>query len=480
MHSAVLKFRLSILGAALAVATVPLGAQSVPVDPDAPADTTTAPPLDYDRGVEDEETVSDSPTRAPLGSAQSSQATPATPLVLPEPLPSWTSAGVEQLLTAISDSHAAGLNPRDYAPDALRSALQSGERARIDAQAGMSFRTLAKDLREGRTPPEERLEWYLTDTDTAIPLDSVMRGALESGDIAGTLARLEPQSADYQALKKALAATPADQGARIARLRANLDRWRWMPRTLGDRHIFVNVPAYKLRLMDAGQVKTEHRVIIGKPQTSTPQLSAMVEGVIFNPSWYIPQSILREGLGAQIRSNPAGVRARGYDWTVGEDGTIWARQKPSPKNALGLVKLDMPNKYAIFIHDTPGKHLFEEEVRAFSHGCMRTDRAMFLAGMISGLYGGKKPEEIGDIVRSGETTKIPVDKAFPVYIAYFTAAAGANGKIAFYDDIYGRDVPLLKRFAPSADAARAAVRSESPPASAKQPELTEEEENLLN
>lgn len=469
----------SLIAAALGATLISqsgLYAQSVPVGPDAPADTSSAPPLPYEG-------------QAPVRSPSAEPAAPATAIgppvdiVLPpvEPLPEWTRAQGQALVQALAVSADAGLDPADYGIDALRAALATKKKPDISALANASFLSLARDLRDGRTPKEQRLEWYIVDTDAqSRPAEAALRSAVASGDIAGTLAGLEPDSPDYRALRAALAATPPGDGARVARLRANLDRWRWLPQSLGARHIFVNVPAYKLRLVDAGTVKTEHRVIVGTPKTSTPQLDAMVQGVIFNPSWYLPQSILKEGIGAQIRSNPAAVRARGYDWTKAENGTIYARQLPGPNNALGLVKVDMPNDHAIFIHDTPGKHLFEEEVRAFSHGCMRTDKAMYLAGMLSGYFGGKTPKEIGDIVRSGETTKVPVKEPFPVYIAYFTAAPGADGGIVLYDDIYGRDAPLIKAFAPNAKAAASAGEAAQPGAAVTNPALTKDERDLLN
>ena len=388
--------------------------------------------------------------------------------------PKWTRDLARELLMAINESFSAGLNPSDYQADALAKAIDRNKKAEIDPIARTAFAALVRDLRDGRAPQSARLEWDIKDGDAAArPTEAVMQEALISGDIAGSLAALEPDHPDYMALKAALAATPGNQAERIARLRANLDRWRWLPRSLGTRYILVNVPAYKLKLMDGGALKSEHRIIVGQQKTSTPQLSATVQGVIFNPSWYVPQSIMKEGLGSLIRSNPAGARAKGYDWTV-SGGTIYARQLPGPTNALGYVKLDMPNPHAIFIHDTPAKHLFDREVRTFSHGCIRTDKAMFLAGMLSGYYAGKTPQEIGDIVRSGKTTKIPVREPFPIYIGYFTAAPEADGTVAFHDDIYGRDIPLIALFG-SAAAQKKAV----PATNGTQPVLNSEE-RLLN
>jgi L,D-transpeptidase YcbB len=166
--------------------------------------------------------------------------------------------------------------------------------------------------------------------------------------------------------------------------------------------------------------------------------------VVFNPTWTVPQSIVvGEGLGAQLLRSP---RA-GYKVTKGADGFLTVVQQPGPSNSLGLVKLDMPNRHAIFLHDTPSRHLFANAERAYSHGCIRTERALELGITLAILMAGKTPEESAAISTSGTYTKVPMTKHLPIYITYFTMGRDITGKLSTYKDIYGRDVPVLASFA---------------------------------
>ncbi len=142
-------------------------------------------------------------------------------------------------------------------------------------------------------------------------------------------------------------ATEADP-ARRATLARNMERWRWMPRSLGTRYLLVNAAAFEVALWDKGHKVESWPVVIGKARTPTPVFSTMVTGVIYNPWWNIPKSIVAESVGALTRKNPAEAKRRGYVWS---DGTF--RQRPGRKNALGLMKLVMPNDYTIYLHDTP-------------------------------------------------------------------------------------------------------------------------------
>ncbi|MBN8501464.1 MAG: L,D-transpeptidase family protein, partial [Sphingomonadales bacterium] len=174
----------------------------------------------------------------------------------------------------------------------------------------------------------------------------------------------------------------------------------------------------------------------------------VVEGVVFNPTWTVPQSIVKgEGLGARLYGNPAQAAREGYKVTKAKDGTITVVQQPGPKNALGFVKLDMPNEHAIFIHDTPSRGLFGQAYRALSHGCVRTERAIEL-GLTMGILGaGKTTDEMVAIVKTGKYTRVPMTKTFPIYIMYFTMATDIGGKMGTFKDIYGRDAPVLASFA---------------------------------
>ena len=392
------------------------------------------------------------PSPAPTASATPPATVPVGPEQAPvdEPVLNWTVADARQLLSVIQGIGAEGLIPADYEPDALRAAILGGSGEALNAQASKSLSWLIEDMRDGRTRMDSRVQWFVVDTDLDnSPTSAVMAQALASRDIAGTIQSLAPTAPDYAALKALLAATPKADKAKRALIRVNMDRWRWLPRDLGKFYLLTNVPEFQLRLTVDNTIIRSYRTIVGKPgRTATPQLAEVVEGVVFNPTWTVPQSIVKgEGLGARLLGNPAQAAREGYKVTKLKDGMITVVQQPGPNNALGFMKLDMPNEHAIFLHDTPNRNLFNSTARALSHGCIRTERAMEL-GMTMGILGsGKSTDEMVEIVKSGKYTRVPMTKTFPVYIMYFTMATDINGKMGTFADLYKRDAPVLAAFA---------------------------------
>jgi len=375
----------------------------------------------------------------------------------------WPADRAQALLTVVEGIGAEGLIPADYQPAALRSAIAAGQGAALDTLASQVFSWLVEDLRDGRTPMAARRQWFVVDPDPdVLPTGKVMQEALASGDIAASLASLNPTHPDYQALKEELATTPAAQARQRALIQANMDRWRWLARDLGNQYLLTNVPEFQLRLTVNNRIIRSYKTIVGKPgRTATPQLAETVEGVIFNPTWTVPQSIVRgEGLGNRVLSNPGWARANGYRGSRAENGFVTVVQQPGPGNSLGMMKLDMPNPHAIFLHDTPNRNMFNAENRALSHGCIRTERALELAMTIAILGQGATRDEAVTISQSGEYTRVPVTRSMPVYITYFTMARDIDGAMRSFDDIYGRDAPVLASFAAPRVADRARVTSE--------------------
>lgn len=368
----------------------------------------------------------------------------------------WSLANAEKLAAAIAGIGAHGLDPADYDEAGLREAMLAGPGEALDRVASRAFAWLVEDMRDGRTPMDARRQWFVVDPDPdRYRTGEVMKAALASGDIAGALADLAPLHPDYARLKAELAATPADQKSRRKLIRANMDRWRWLARDLGNQYLMTNVPEFQLRLTVNDKILRTYKTIVGKPgRTATPQLAETVEGVIFNPNWTVPQSIVKgEGLGARVLNNPGWARANGYKgWRDEETGFVTVVQQPGPGNSLGLMKLDMPNPHAIFLHDTPARHLFDNANRALSHGCIRTERATELAITLAILAQTPKTdeermaaaEEAVAILKSGEYTKVPFATGqMPVYITYFTMGTDIDGEMRTFKDIYGRDAPVL-------------------------------------
>ncbi len=382
--------------------------------------------------------------------------------VKPAPLvQEWTVTQAQALVEVIQGIGAEGLEPKDYDLQALQTAIKSGPSEELDQIASRSFVWLVEDLRDGRTPMDARKQWFVVDPDRdRFRSSDLMTQALADGDITGTLAQLDPTHPDYARLREELAQTKDPERRKL--IRANMDRWRWLARDLGKQYLITNVPEYQLRLTVNDRIISTYRTIVGKPgRTATPQLAEIVEGVIFNPTWTVPQSIVKgEGLGAKVLANPEWAKTIGYKAVKGANGYVSVVQQPGPTNSLGRVKLDMPNPHAIFLHDTPSRNLFNLDNRALSHGCIRTERALELAITMAILGKGATKEETVEIATSGEYTRVPIQREMPVYITYFTMATDIDGELATFKDIYDRDAPVLASLDKPRVANRASQSSE--------------------
>jgi L,D-transpeptidase YcbB len=392
-------------------------------------------------------------------------AVPPAPIPPPAPLIAhWTLPDAKALLAVIERVAERGLLPADYEPDALQVAVAGKEGLALDEVATRAFVKLASDLRDGRTPQKARIQWLVRDTDAVnYPMDALLQKAVMSHDIDGTLASIEPEDPDYAKLKLALASTKDAATQRV--IRTNMDRWRWLPRTLGAKHVIANVPEYMLRVVTYGKIVAAYRIIIGKMDTQTPNLMVPATGIVVHPPWTIPHSLIVQEVGPMIARSPAAARARGYTWT-GSGPTLSVVQQPGPNAALGFMKIDMPNPDAIFIHDTPNRTLFARYPRAFSHGCLRTDRALELGILLGILQTGAEAQDLATLIKKGKTQRVPFKESIPVVIGYFTMATGEDGKLHSFPDVYGRDVAVASSFdKPRVDTVAPAVPAPaSPPA----------------
>ena len=374
----------------------------------------------------------------------------------------WTRASADALLTYVEAIASHGLDQADYAPAELRRALAAGDTAATEDHATRIFGLVARDLAEGHVRPGRRGRSFIA-SDPLQPerVARLIDDAIATRDVAGVLDRLAPQVGQYRMLRAALAALPSGRDEDRHRIELSLERWRWLPRDLGERYLLVNIPEYRLRLMQGDAELASHRVIVGAARTPTPQFSTMVTGIVFNPPWHVPQSIVADSVGRLIRSSPATARARGYTWTS-SGGRLQVTQQPGPNNALGQMKLDMPNPLAIYVHDTPGKGLFEENVRAFSHGCIRTERPLELAAALlnAALWDRQR---IDGVIAAGKTTTVPLARPLPLYATYMTAVADADGAVRYLEDPYSLDAALLAQLHDGREQASTEERSRSRP-----------------
>jgi murein L,D-transpeptidase YcbB/YkuD len=234
---------------------------------------------------------------------------------------------------------------------------------------------------------------------------------------------------------------PMPTAKKIDTIIANMERWRWLPRNLGKNYVMVNIPDYTLKVVKDGEVVWHTKIVAGKPQTPTPLLTASMESVVLNPSWYVPQSIIQNELLPLYDSDPHIFERMGLEVRRGADGHINVVQPPGNANALGHIKFNFPNKFQVYLHDTPEKRLFSYDRRAFSHGCMRVENptkfgeivlAMAMSGptpdahTLSGMYGQDE--------KQFKLMSRPM-----VHLTYQTAYVDDAGKLVIRDDLYGFD-----------------------------------------
>jgi murein L,D-transpeptidase YcbB/YkuD len=249
---------------------------------------------------------------------------------------------------------------------------------------------------------------------------------------------------------------------RAGQIAANMERFRWLPRTLGSRYILVNVPAFRLEAFDGGKKVLEMKVIVGAEyqDRATPVFSDSMEYVVFRPYWLVTDSIAAREVFPKAEADPGYLAEHNYE-LYQQDGKTRVRQKPGPENSLGLVKFIFPNDFAIYLHDTPEDDLFNKDVRAFSHGCIRVEKPEELANYV---LGWPIPRIRQAMQRGKDDDRVSLPHRLPVYIAYFTAYF-RDGKPYFGSDLYQRDDELIHAVAngalPSAQTLKAlqALRS---------------------
>lgn len=225
---------------------------------------------------------------------------------------------------------------------------------------------------------------------------------------------------------------------RIAALRLNLDRWRWLPNELGEMFILVNVAGFELELVEDGRAIESMNVVVGATANRTPIFQDTLEHIVVNPYWNVPRSIAEEEIMPIAERDPTYLARNNYEM-VREGSSYRIRQRPGRGNALGNVKFLFPNDMNIYLHDTPADHLFTQRSRAFSHGCIRVERPDDLARTLLAALTDRDPSYYDELRRADGEQWVPLDRKIPVYISYFTAWVDEDGTTRFHEDIYERD-----------------------------------------
>jgi murein L,D-transpeptidase YcbB/YkuD len=254
---------------------------------------------------------------------------------------------------------------------------------------------------------------------------------------------------------------PAER--RVEQLELNLERWRWLPKDLGRRHIIVNIAAYELEVVDGDSVVLSMRVVVGRPYDRTPVLSDTMRYLVLNPYWHVPRNIAVDELLPKVRRDPSYLGrykmrlfpSSGSDAREVDPATVnWSaitpahfpfllRQDPGPRNSLGRIKFMFLNKYHVYLHDTPARPLFEEAQRDFSHGCIRIQHPIELAVYLLRHDPRWDRDALLRALDDAVDRTVPLPEPMPIHLLYWTAWADGDGTIQFRRDIHGRDAPLL-------------------------------------
>lgn len=223
---------------------------------------------------------------------------------------------------------------------------------------------------------------------------------------------------------------------RIKTIIVNMERCRWISPdiTRAKEFISVNIPSYNLLYIKDGKTELISRVVVGKELNKTVVFSGQMSYIAFSPYWNIPKSITDKEIKPAIEKNPNYLAEHNMEW----NGNM-IRQKPGPNNSLGKVKFMFPNSNNIYLHDTPAKSLFNRDSRAFSHGCIRVEKARELALAILKDDKNWNTQKIDAAMNANKEQSYTLKSKIPVYIGYFTAWADENGNVSFYEDIYKRD-----------------------------------------
>ena len=391
-------------------------------------------------------------------------------------LPAWVdgdnaSPRLDALVDALAHAEDHGLDPARYGADRFQQIVAqakqnenrygSGRVLEIDARLTYTYLQYAADLL-GWSGNPKAIDTNWVRADNKADLAGQLAKATSSHQVRETLEELAPTHPQYKGLQAALARERQSPTGHLDQIRMNLVRWRWMPRELGDRYVFVNVPAYQMQVMDGGKPVLAMRVIVGDPEHQTPLFSDEMTTIVFSPNWNVPESIIRREMLPKLVDDPGFLQRQNIQ-VVGTSGQVidqnavdWYdesalarlrfRQEPGPKNALGLVKFQFPNPFDVYMHDTPQDALFNKEHRALSHGCIRLENPMALAQYVLRDKPDWTTEKITAAMNAGKEQAFPLKEHLPVHIGYFTAWVNPDGSVTYTDDPYNLDETQSRTF----------------------------------
>jgi murein L,D-transpeptidase YcbB/YkuD len=384
-------------------------------------------------------------------------------------LPAWmdgdeATARFSALVEALKHAEDHGLDPARYGTDTFQQAIAAADQNKtryelakipeLDTRLTYAYLQYAADLLGWSSDPKTIYADWIPAANK-VDLVEQLKKAASSNNVQQTLEALAPSHPQYQGLQTALQRERQNPTGHIDQIRMNLQRWRWMPRDLGDRYVFVNVPAYQMQVMEGNHAVLAMRVVVGDPTHTTPLFSDEMTTIVFSPNWNVPESIIRKEMLPRLVKDPGYLERQdiqvvgtsgevidteGVDW--GDESSVTGlrfRQEPGPKNALGLVKFQFPNPFDVYLHDTPQDALFNKPHRALSHGCIRLENPVGLAQYVMRDKPEWTTEKISAAMNAGHEQAVALKEHLPVHIAYFTVWVNPDGSLTYTDDPYNLD-----------------------------------------
>jgi len=351
--------------------------------------------------------------------------------------PVWTHRPepAKSLVDAVLRADDHGLDPDRFYANLLRhrSKLPPVQRDLVLSAAFLSY---ADALARGAVPVERRGK---NETLTPGPVDvpAVLDDAMDSSDPGAEIEKLAPRTATYRVLREALrrsrSGSAGGTAGRSRTIAVNLERQRWLPRRLPADRAWVNAADQGLVLYRSDQPAIAMRVVVGQDVeiNQTPEFRALIQAIVFNPAWRIPDDITRHEIMPILGRDPDYLKRN--DIITLPDGSL--EQRAGPKAGLGLLMFNMPNRFDVYLHDTPDKYLFNRDNRRVSHGCIRVQHPRDLASLLM----GESMDAINDAIATGKTDQRLLSDPVPVFVVYQTAFVDTDGELQFRPDFYNRD-----------------------------------------
>lgn len=391
--------------------------------------------------------------------------------------PLWTATGREAVLGAVLQRALEG----DSVGPALEGLAPSQREYRILRRTLAEYRAVAETGGWPEVPPGPTLR----EGDGGERVAALWRRLAASGDLSEEVAESTAEAERFDtelasAVRRfqrrhglepdalvgdsTVAALNVPVERRVDQIETNMERWRWMPEQLGERHVRVNIANFEAEVVEGDSTVLAMRAIVGRHYRQTPVFSDTMRYVVLNPSWSVPTSIAVRDILPQVKKSVSYLSKqnmrvfRGWGAEAGpvDPGTIdWASlgrgdfpyrfvQRPGPMNALGQVKFMFPNRFAVYLHDTPARGLFAQNVRSFSSGCIRLERPTELLEYLFRESDRWTPEALRKALENPREQTVSLPEQVPVHLQYWTAWAEEDGTVHFRRDIYGRDARLEK------------------------------------